>query len=89
MLLLPVAACSPSEEDRPPAKAETKVQDGGDYGLVELIKLEPGLKLDIRYATADNFTGQILYKQARAFMRREPAGALIAAHKALPHRAMA
>ena len=38
--------------------------------LLELKKHIPGLKLDIRYASKNNFTGQVVYKQARAFARR-------------------
>ncbi len=47
--------------------------------LVELITLDPAFKLDIRYATANNFTGRILYPQARALLRKEAAQALLAA----------
>jgi zinc D-Ala-D-Ala dipeptidase len=49
--------------------------------LVELIKLEPRLKLDIKYATANNFTGRQVYTQARAFLQRPAAKALLRAHK--------
>lgn len=38
--------------------------------LLELKKYIPGLKLDIRYASKNNFTGQAVYRQARAFARR-------------------
>ncbi len=51
--------------------------------LVELIKLEPTLKLDIRYATKDNFLGTPVYPEARAFMERSAATALVRAHQAL------
>ena len=36
--------------------------------LVELIKLDPTIKLDIRYATTNDFLGTPLYTQARAFL---------------------
>jgi zinc D-Ala-D-Ala dipeptidase len=48
--------------------------------LVELVKLDPSIKLDLRYATANNFTGRVLYDQARAFMVGEAADALLRAH---------
>src|SRR5262245_38715698 len=32
--------------------------------LVELVKLDPTIKLDIRYATANNFTGRPVYTEA-------------------------
>src|SRR4051812_33535259 len=44
--------------------------------LVELTLLDPTLKLDIRYATANNFIGRPVYKQARAFLQRPAAEAL-------------
>jgi D-alanyl-D-alanine dipeptidase len=49
--------------------------------LVELITLDPSIHLDLRYATVHNFTGRILYSQARAFMHKDAAAALIRAHK--------
>lgn len=44
--------------------------------LVELIKLDPTFKLDIRYATANNFVGRPLYTEARAFLQKPAALAL-------------
>lgn len=38
--------------------------------LIELKKLIPGLVLDIKYATTDNFMKRVMYKQARAFARK-------------------
>ena len=51
--------------------------------LVELTAVEPGIKLDIRYATTRNFLGTPLYSQARAFMQRPAAEAVARAHRAL------
>lgn len=45
--------------------------------LVELTQLDPTIKLDIRYATAHNFMGRVLYPQARAFLQRPAAEALV------------
>ncbi len=45
--------------------------------LVELVKLDPTIKLDIRYATANNLTGRPVYTQARAFLQRPAAEALV------------
>src|SRR5262245_40570062 len=44
-----------------------------DPDLVELIKLDPTLRLDIRYATANNFLGTPVYPEARAFLQRPAA----------------
>lgn len=51
--------------------------------LVELIKIDRSIKLDIRYATSNNFLGRRVYKQARAFLQRPAAEALARANKAL------
>lgn len=54
-------------------------QEKGDFkptDLVELIKIDPTLKLDIRYATANNLAGRPVYKQARAFLERQAAMAV-------------
>ena len=51
--------------------------------LVEIIKLDPTIKLDIRYATKNNFVGRPVYKQARAFLQRPAAEALVRINKAL------
>lgn len=34
-----------------------------DYGLVNVSALQPSIKIDIKYATTDNFTGKILYTE--------------------------
>ncbi len=44
--------------------------------LVELVKLDPTLRLDIRYASDRNFLGFPVYEQARAFLQREAAESL-------------
>ena len=51
--------------------------------LVELAALDPSVKLDVRYATTNNFLGRAVYTEARAFLQREPAEALLRAHRAL------
>jgi len=51
--------------------------------LVDLVRFEPTLRLDIRYATARNFLGRPLYPEARAFLRGQVAEALVRAHRAL------
>jgi zinc D-Ala-D-Ala dipeptidase len=51
--------------------------------LVELVTLDPTLHLDIRYATLENFLGEPVYTQARAFLQRPAAEALVRAHHRL------
>jgi D-alanyl-D-alanine dipeptidase len=51
--------------------------------LVELIKLSSEIRLDIRYASSNNFMGAPFYSQARAFLQRPAAEALLRAHQRL------
>jgi zinc D-Ala-D-Ala dipeptidase len=44
--------------------------------LVDLARFDPRLRFDIRYATADNFMGRVLYPQAKAVTQRPVAEAL-------------
>jgi D-alanyl-D-alanine dipeptidase len=54
--------------------------------LVEIVTLDPTIKLDIRYATANNFVGRPVYSEARAFLQRPAAEALIRAHRSLKEK---
>ncbi len=56
--------------------------------LVELVSLDPTIKLDIRYATNNNFLQTPFYSSARAFMQRSAAEALVKAHKKLKERGL-
>ncbi len=51
--------------------------------LVELVKLDPTIRLDIRYATKNNFLGKAVYKKPRAFLQRPAAEALARVNQAL------
>src|SRR5204862_7606416 len=76
----------PVAELLPEALAAKPPEETGEFRpaeLVELVKLEPGIKLDIRYATTRNFLGTPLYSQARAFLQRPAAEATVRAHHAL------
>jgi D-alanyl-D-alanine dipeptidase len=69
-------------QDRPPKDAgATRPAD-----LVELVKLDPTIKLDIRYAGTNNFLGKPVYKEARAFLQRPAAESLLRAHRELQKR---
>ena len=58
---------------RPPAEpATSRVSD-----LVELTTLDSTIHLDIRYATSNNFMGTPMYTEARAFLQRPAAEALV------------
>ena len=75
LLLIALVGCSA----HPPIEKGTFLK----ADLVELIKLDPSLHLEIRYATANNFLGKPVYKEARAFLQRPAAEALIRANKKL------
>lgn len=51
--------------------------------LVELAKLDPAIHLDIRYATSNDFLGTPVYTQARAFLQRPAAEAMLRALRRL------
>src|SRR6185436_18130563 len=51
--------------------------------LVELATLEPSIHLEIRYATPNNLFRRPVYAQARAFLQRPAAEALVRVHQAL------
>ena len=76
----------PVAELLPLALAAKPPVERGDFrkpDLVELVALDPTIKLDIRYATTRNFLGTPLYSQARAFMQRPAAEAVVRASRAL------
>lgn len=56
--------------------------------LVELVTMDSTIRLDIRYATANNFMGRPMYVQARAFLQRPAAEALVRVHRALRERGL-
>jgi D-alanyl-D-alanine dipeptidase len=51
--------------------------------LIELKKLDPSIKLDIRYATTNNLFGTVFYSEPRAFLQRPAAEALVRIHRRL------
>ena len=58
----------------------------GDFlapDLVELKKLDPTIKLEIRYATTNNLFGTVFYSQPRAFLQRPAAEALVRINRKL------
>lgn len=63
--------------------APVKELNKREADLVELIKLDKTIKLDIRYARSDNFVGRPVYNEARAFLQRPAAEALLQVHQQL------
>jgi D-alanyl-D-alanine dipeptidase len=67
-------------------RAQEPPKENGTFrkpDLVELVKLDRTIKLDIRYATSNNFLGRPVYTEARAFLQRPAAEALVRANKVL------
>lgn len=49
--------------------------------LVEVVRLDSTIRLDIRYATPNNFMGRRMYSSAHVFLQRPAAEALLRAHR--------
>lgn len=76
----------PVAELLPLALAATPPHEAGPFreaDLVELQGLDSSIRLDIRYAGTRNFLGVALYSQARAFLQRPAALALLRVQKSL------
>ena len=53
---------------------------------MEIVRLDPTIRLDIRYATANNLLGHPVYSEARAFLQRPAAEALVRVNRALKEK---
>lgn len=75
-LLLPLSLLA---QDAPP-------KEGGPFrkpDLVEVVTLDPTLRLDVRYASARNEFGRPFYPEARVFLQRPAAEALSRVNRAM------
>jgi D-alanyl-D-alanine dipeptidase len=80
LFVLLVFAPFPVEAQMAPPKIEGATRKAD---LIELRKLDKTIKLDIRYATPNNFVGRTVYTEARAFLQRPAAEALVRIHRKL------
>ncbi len=76
----PIAELRPAARAAKPPKEKEGLRKAD---LVDLTTLDPTIKLDIRYASDNNFLSTPLYTSARAFMQRPAAEALARVHKSL------
>ncbi|MDQ6769351.1 MAG: D-alanyl-D-alanine carboxypeptidase family protein [Gemmatimonadota bacterium] len=84
-------ACAPTRHNAaaaPPvntAETEIAADAAADSLLVDVLSLEPTIVVDLRYATANNFTGAPLpgYQGNHAYLRLEAAPALARVQRAL------
>jgi zinc D-Ala-D-Ala dipeptidase len=84
-----IAPRRPVAELRREALAASPPVEAGPFrpiDLVELVTLDPTIRLDIRYATAENFLSTPVYEEARAFLQRPAAVALQRVHRSLKEK---
>ncbi len=70
----------PVESLRDEAMKAVPPEENGIFNnseLKEVVKLDPAIKLDIRYATSNNFMGAAFYSEPRAFLQKPAAEALV------------
>jgi len=75
LVLLFTAAISSAQNDTVYTKTQLE--------FIELNKMNPNILLDIRYATINNFTGKVVYPEARAFLVSDAAYSLDSVQKEL------
>ncbi|NOT75902.1 MAG: M15 family metallopeptidase [Cyclobacteriaceae bacterium] len=79
LLFLPLLSIAQNKYGLKPTNYQQyneSVKTNPDKELVDLEKFIPDLVMDIRYATANNFTGQKIYTLAKAYARKPVAEAL-------------
>jgi D-alanyl-D-alanine dipeptidase len=68
------------------SRAASPPKETGEFrrsDLVELRKLDPTIRLDVRYATTNNLFGTVFYSEPRAFLQRPAAEALVRINRRL------
>jgi D-alanyl-D-alanine dipeptidase len=79
-----IAIQRPIEELRTEAERAIPPPQSSDLQLPELVELrsmDSTIRYDIRYASKNNFMGAVFYSQAKAFLQRPAAAALIRVHR--------
>ena len=64
------------------------VRTNPEKALIDLEEFIPGIVLDIRYATTNNFTGEVIYDIAKAYARKPVAEALLRVQKDLSQQGL-
>jgi CubicO group peptidase (beta-lactamase class C family)/D-alanyl-D-alanine dipeptidase len=81
-----ITPVKPVGQLRTEALAASPPAEPGEFresDLAELVTLDSTIRLDVRYATDRNFLSVPVYTQARAFLQRPAAEALVRAHRRL------
>lgn len=71
------------KEAKSPKIATQSAEPAAKSGFSDVAALDPTIRLDIRYATTNNFTKAKIYDCPLCLLRPEAADALLKAHKAL------
>jgi len=83
---LRITPVRPIDELRREALAATPPAESGSFrqtDLVDVAALDTSIRLDIRYASENNFLGARMYDAPRAFLQRDAAAALVRANKTI------
>lgn len=72
----------------PPSTAPETIPEPADEDFVLLIDYIPGIVIDLKYATTDNFTGQVIYESDDAFLRYGTVKKLIEVQKELEKKGL-
>ncbi len=86
---VPALSVSKLEQLRADALRALPPEEAGDFrddDLVEVATLDPSLKLDVRYASSANFLRAPVYPEARVFLQRPAAEAVVRINRALQPR---
>ena len=59
------------------------VVQASSHNLVNVLDLDPTIRKEIRYATAENFMKEVLYADDRCFLLSEVAERIVKAHREL------
>ena len=81
-----IRAARPLDDLRREALAAAPPPEKGPFRkayLVDLTALDASIKLDVRYATTNNFLGAPFYTSAKAYLQRPAAEALVRVHRKL------
>ncbi len=78
ILVAPLIGCSETRKtESAPPTTTVPLPVASPAGLIEIKPEEIGFRLDLRYATTNNFTGRVLYSQVHAFLQGIAAKALM------------
>src|ERR1700760_4057740 len=81
--ITPVRAVPELRSEALAAKPPAEKGDFWKSDLVDVARLDPRIKLEIRYAATNNFLSTPVYTSARAFLQRPAAEAMLRAHREL------